>query len=128
MTGRTPNAEEKRFMKKMGQLPCVACLLNGEHSPQISLHHIDGRVKPGAHLLILPLCVYHHQHAAPVAVRAKYPWLVPVHACGSVGGKRAFESLNNTQEFLLDLCKKLLEKFEDGMVIESQEINHTHYE
>ncbi|MGQ7074890.1 Ref family recombination enhancement nuclease, partial [Escherichia sp. SP-MK2] len=24
----------------------------------------------------------HHQHAAPAEVRAKYPWLVPVHADG----------------------------------------------
>ncbi len=36
----------------------------------------------------LPLCRWHHQHAAPAEVRAKYPRLVPVHADGVVGGKK----------------------------------------
>ncbi|MBW6055232.1 recombination enhancement function domain protein [Escherichia coli] len=31
---------------------------------------------PGRHKKQLPLCRWHHQHAAPAEVRAKYPWLV----------------------------------------------------
>lgn len=115
MNGRTPTADEKRFMDKMGKLPCVACLLNGKQSPLISLHHIDGRTKPGAHFEILPLCVYHHQHAASPDVRRRYPWLVPVHACGSVGGRAVFEQYNNTQQFLLELCHGLIERMDAGM-------------
>jgi hypothetical protein len=61
MKGRPPTAEEARFMDKMGQLPCIACLKDGWENREISLHHIDGRAKPGAHFLVLPLCAPHHQ-------------------------------------------------------------------
>lgn len=99
--GRTPTADEKHVMDTLGRLPCIACLMNGQRTEQISLHHMDGRTKPGAHFLILPLCVYHHQQAAPLEVRIAYPWLVPVHAAGNVGGRKEFEDRNGTQEELL---------------------------
>ncbi|MCZ4061176.1 Ref family recombination enhancement nuclease [Pantoea sp. LMR881] len=67
--------------------------------------------------MILPLCVYHHQHAAPLAVRTCYPWLVPVHACGNVGGRVAFEKHNNTQGFLLELCHALIQRMANGLVL-----------
>ena len=61
MKGRAPTADEKRFMDQMGALPCIACLKDGWTNHVISLHHIDGRTKPGAHFLVLPLCAPHHQ-------------------------------------------------------------------
>jgi len=61
MKGRPPTAQEKRFMDRMGTLPCIACLKDGWTNHVISLHHIDGRTKPGAHFLVLPLCAPHHQ-------------------------------------------------------------------
>lgn len=61
MKGRAPTADERRFMDAAGALPCIACQKDGRHEPVISLHHIDGRTKPGAHLLVLPLCAPHHQ-------------------------------------------------------------------
>ncbi|MGX1961032.1 Ref family recombination enhancement nuclease [Serratia liquefaciens] len=115
--GRTPTAEERRFMDKMGKLPCIACLLHGQKSYEISLHHIDGRVKPGAHKRILPLCVWHHQHAAPLESRRRFPWLIPVHACGTVGGKADFERRNNTQDFLLELAISLADKIESDQLV-----------
>jgi hypothetical protein len=48
-------------MDLMGSLPCIACLKDGWTNRDISLHHIDGRTKPGAHFLTLPLCGPHHQ-------------------------------------------------------------------
>ena len=48
-------------MDRMGKLPCIACLKDGWTNHTISLHHIDGRTKPGAHFLVLPLCGPHHQ-------------------------------------------------------------------
>lgn len=99
--GRAPTAKEKAVMDALGRLPCIACLMNGQRTEEISLHHIDGRTKPGAHLLVLPLCKWHHQYAAPPEIRAIHPWLVPVHADGNVGGRSAFEALNGTQKELL---------------------------
>lgn len=61
LKGRTPTAAEQRFMDAAGAVPCLACLIDGRVNHHISLHHIDGRTKPGAHLLVLPLCAEHHQ-------------------------------------------------------------------
>lgn len=101
LKGRTPTVAERVVMDALGKLPCIACLQHGKESPLISLHHIDGRTKPGAHLLQIPLCVYHHQHAAPENVRAEFPWLVPVHADGITGGKAEFAKYNGSEMQLM---------------------------
>ena len=59
--GRTPTAAERSFMDAAAALGCIACAKDGIINPWVSLHHIDGRTKPGAHLLVLPLCAPHHQ-------------------------------------------------------------------
>jgi hypothetical protein len=61
MKGRAPTAAEAQFMDRMGTLPCICCLKDGWENRDISLHHIDGRTKLGAHFLVLPLCGQHHQ-------------------------------------------------------------------
>lgn len=109
LKGRTPTADEKRVMDALGKLPCIACWVHGKVQPVISLHHIDGRSAPDAHKKQLPLCCWHHQLAAPPEVRKIYPWLVPVHADGKVGGKAEFERLNGTQEELLKLALSQIE-------------------
>jgi hypothetical protein len=101
LKGRTPTAAERIVMDALGKLPCIACLQHGKESPLISLHHIDGRTKTGAHLLQLPLCDPHHQHAAPLHVRTEFPWLVPVHADGITGGKAEFSRHNGTEQELM---------------------------
>lgn len=107
LKGRTPTAAERVVMDALGKLPCIACLQHGKESPLISLHHIDGRTKPGAHLLQIPLCVYHHQHAASDNIRAEFPWLVPVHADGITGGKAEFTRYNGTEKELMDKAYSL---------------------
>lgn len=101
LKGRTPTAAEKKAMHALARLSCVACALHGVDQPIISLHHINGREKPGAHFYVLPLCKWHHQHAAPKEIRAIYPWLIPVHADGNCGGKAAFTALNASEQDLL---------------------------
>ncbi|WP_416340604.1 Ref family recombination enhancement nuclease [Pantoea eucrina] len=107
LKGRTPTAAERVVMDALGKLPCIACLQHGKESQLISLHHIDGRTKPGAHLLQIPLCNHHHQHAAPAHVRAEFPWLVPVHADGTTGGKAKFTKYNGTESELLVKAYKM---------------------
>lgn len=94
-------AEERSIANALGALPCIACYMHGVISEEVSLHHISGRTAPGCHKKQLPLCRWHHQHAAPAEVRAKYPWLVPVHADGVVGGKKEFTLLNKSEMELL---------------------------
>lgn len=107
LKGRTPRAAERVLMDKIGALPCIACYVHGVVNESVSLHHINGRTAPDAHACVLPLCVHHHQHAAPLSVRAVYPWLVPVHADGACGGKAAFEALNGSQAHLYSLCLEM---------------------
>lgn len=101
LKGRSLTAEEKRYQIAIAKLPCAACALHGVHSPVIVLHHIDGRTAPDAHKKVLPLCDWHHQHAAPIEIRRQYPWLVPVHADGITGGKSEFTRLNASEAALL---------------------------
>jgi len=101
LKGRTPTAEERSIANALGALPCIACYMHGVISEEVSLHHISGRTAPGCHKKQLPLCRWHHQHAAPAEVRAKYPWLVPVHADGVVGGKKEFTLRNKSEMELL---------------------------
>jgi len=107
LKGRTPTAAERVVMDALGKLPCIACLQHGKESPLISLHHIEGRTKTGAHFLQLPLCDHHHQHAAPATIRAQFPWLVPVHADGITGGKAEFSRHNGTEKDLMIKAYKL---------------------
>jgi hypothetical protein len=98
MKGRPPTAEEARFMDRMGQLPCICCLKDGWENHEISLHHIDGRTKPGAHFLVLPLCAGHHQQGT-----GANPALIAVHP-----NKARFEERHGTQMELLDECNRLI--------------------
>ena len=61
MKGRTPTKAEKALWHDMAGTGCIACLIDGRVNPWVSIHHIDGRTKPGAHKLVLPLCAQHHQ-------------------------------------------------------------------
>ena len=102
MKGRPPTAEEKRFMDQMGALPCIACLKDGWTNHVISLHHIDGRTKPGAHFLVLPLCAGHHQDGT-----GPNTTLIAVHPY-----KARFEARYGTQRELLAECNALITKSE----------------
>jgi len=106
MKGRPPTAEEARFMDKMGKLPCIACLKDGWTSHTISLHHIDGRTKPGAHFLVLPLCGPHHQQD-DTDPRQR----VSLH-----GHKKPFLARYGTERELLAECMAMIRNSETAAV------------
>jgi hypothetical protein len=97
--GRTPTKAEKAFHDRIAGLGCIACFLDGAFNDQVSIHHIDGRTKPGAHMKVLGLCAGHHQDGTGI------PGLVAVHPW-----KARFELLYGKQEELLALCHELLER------------------
>ena len=99
MKGRNPSAAEKRFHDQLAALGCIACRIDGNHNPTVSIHHIDGRTKPGAHMRVLPLCAGHHQDGYGI------PGLIAVHPY-----KRRFEDRYGSQYELLAMCEQLLEK------------------
>lgn len=88
-------------MSRAGAIGCIACLLDGRVTTAVSIHHINGRVKPGAHFEILPLCAGHHQEGTGI------PGLIAVHPW-----KARFEEKYGKQYELLDLVKKVMEYVE----------------
>ncbi|AOY88633.1 recombinase [Marinobacter salinus] len=99
MKGKTPNKSEKEFHKRLADLGCIACYLDNRRNTEVSIHHIDGRTKPGAHMKVLPLCAGHHQDGTGI------PGLVAVHPW-----KARFEKLYGRQMEILQLCHELLER------------------
>lgn len=102
MKGRPPTQEERRFMDRICQLGCVACRVSGFNSPLVSPHHIDGKTKPGAHFLVLPLCEKHHQ----IADTHKPKRWISRHG----DGRKAFEDAYGKERDLLQMCKEMMEK------------------
>jgi hypothetical protein len=98
MKGRPPTADEERFMSAIASLGCLACAKDGVENPWISIHHIDGRTKPGAHFLVLGLCAPHHQQDDTDQMGR-----VSVH-----GKKKQFEARYGTQYELLAEASELL--------------------
>ncbi|WCH25149.1 Ref family recombination enhancement nuclease [Aeromonas salmonicida] len=108
MKGRTPTADERRVMDKLGALPCQCCLRRGRFNPVISLHHVTGRTELGAHYRSLPLCMWHHDTPADAEALQQYPDLIPLHAKGSLGGRAAWKAEFGTElEMLLDVWSQI---------------------
>ena len=103
MKGRTPTAAEKRWMDAVAQVGCIACKSLGVYQPEISLHHIEGRTKEGAHFKTLPLCYPHHQGGDPRGpFTSVHPW------------KQRLEEMFGTQEELLAQCRTLVGENDNG--------------
>jgi hypothetical protein len=87
-----PNASDKKFWNAVASIGCIACIKDGYRNPLVSLHHIDGRTKPGAHRKVLPLCAGHHQQGT----NTNSPNMIAVHPY-----KARFEDKYGLQEYLM---------------------------
>jgi hypothetical protein len=99
-TQRPVTAAERLYWDRLASVVgCIACRVAGRpvHS-LVSIHHIDGRTKPGCHMLVLPLCAGCHQDGT-----GNDKSLVAVHPY-----KAAFEALYGTQLELKARCDLLL--------------------
>jgi hypothetical protein len=91
---RAPTKAEKELWSRMAALGCIACRLDGRINTYVSIHHLDGRTKPGCHLKVLPLCGPHHQDDGTAI--AVHPW------------KARFESRYGRQEELLQMVMEMI--------------------
>jgi hypothetical protein len=99
MKGRAVTREQKEFHDKLCQtVGCIACRIDGRINNYCIPHHIDGRTKPNAHWMVLPLCAGHHQDGTGA------PGLIAVHPW-----KRSFEARYGNQYDLLEMCKKIIQ-------------------
>lgn len=98
MKGTTPTKADKQLWDALAGLGCIACHKDGRNNPLVSIHHIDGRTKPGAHGRVLPLCGQHHQHddTDPAGRIGVHPY------------KARFEAKYGRQADLLNECMGLI--------------------
>lgn len=89
MKGITRTAAEVELHDKVAQLGCICCRIDGFENTWISIHHANGRTKPGCHQDVLPLCAPHHVKERP-DVLARH------------GDKRAWESLYGKEYDLIE--------------------------
>jgi len=94
MKGTTPTKADKQLWTRLADLGCIACRKDGVFQPLVSIHHIEGRTKPGAHRMVLPLCAGHHQDQGDGRI-AVHPW------------KARFEKRYGRQIDLLSECLEL---------------------
>lgn len=92
---RAVTGAEKVVWSKLAALGCIACMKDGRYNPHVSIHHVDGRTKPGCHMLVLPLCGPHHQDDGSGAI-AVHPW------------KAQFEARYGQQLELVAECMKMI--------------------
>ena len=83
---------EKEHQAKVASFGCIACWLDGKLNLHVSIHHVNGRTKPGAHMQVLPLCAGHHQDGA-----GQDKTLIAVHPY-----KARFERAYGSQKELLE--------------------------
>jgi hypothetical protein len=73
MKGASRTKAEKEYQDRIASVGCICCLQDGIYTPHVSIHHIDGRTKPGAHYKVLSLCGPHHQQDDTSGVIAVHP-------------------------------------------------------
>ena len=90
-----PNRSEKLHWSRLAsEVGCIACRVEGRRNDFISIHHVNGRTKPGAHMQVLPLCGAHHQTGGEG---------VAIHH-----NKARFERNYGSQISLMEMCEQIL--------------------
>lgn len=100
MKGRTPTAEERRYLTRIVAQGCIICRLYHDVDEPVpaEVHHIDGKTVPGAHFRSIPLCVPHHRHGQS---GGEYVYATR-HGPGRYAGKAQFELYYDTEENILE--------------------------
>lgn len=96
----SPTKAEKDYHRRVAALGCIACRLDGYFNPVVSIHHVEGRTKPGCQMKVLPLCAGHHQDGT-----GNDKSMIAVHPF-----KRRFEEAYGTQESLIAWIEMFLDK------------------
>lgn len=98
MKGRAPSKAERGYHDKLANVVgCIACRKDGRVNFHVSIHHIEGRTRPGCHMRVLPLCGPHHQPLVP--------GVESVH-----GNKARFEAKYGKQAELQAECNRILDR------------------
>lgn len=117
MRQRAVTPAEKALWSRLAALGCIACMKDGRFNPNVSIHHVDGRTKPGCHQLVIPLCGGHHQDGAgeDKTLIAVHPW------------KARFEARYGTQAELVAECRYLIKSTKDEAASGATEAASDHH-
>jgi len=102
MKGRTPTADEARWMNDVQSLGCIICRKEGKGETPAEIHHLDGKTKEGAHFHVIPLCYFHHREGS------SNPQFISRHPF-----KRRFEERYGTELDLMFEVELLVLKLRD---------------
>lgn len=95
LAGRSPDKQETLWLDRITQVGCIACRIFLKVESPAEVHHLDGKVKPGAHLRSIPLCPRHHR--------------IPGRGWVSrADGKKAFEAEFMPEDDLLEVTQALV--------------------
>lgn len=98
-------------MDRVVSLGCIACLIDGHVTPEVSIHHTAGRVAFGCHVKTIALCAGHHQDGSGAAgMLARHPY------------KARFAERYGSDAFLVALTDELL-KFLDKVPLRGVSID-----
>lgn len=97
MKGRTPTADEKRWMASIASMGCCVCRIFLHVETPAEVHHIDGKTKQGAHHKTIPLCARHHRQ--PDTMQS--PRWISLHG----NGRKAFAAEYLSELELLEWCR-----------------------
>ena len=86
---------EKAHWDKISAFGCIACRLDGIKNDHVSIHHCEGRTKPGAHMKVIALCFLHHQGGTQENPSV-HPW------------RKRFEAKYGAQQELIELTNRLV--------------------
>ena len=92
---------ERAHWNLVAELGCLPCAKDGFLNTYVSIHHCDGRTKPGAHMKVLALCAGHHQKGTNINA----PHMIAIHP-----DKRRFQEMYGTQQELMLKTNLLLKK------------------
>jgi len=109
MKGKTLTKAEKQLHNDLRNIGCSLCRFvygvdmdAGNVESVTAIHHLEGKTKPNAHRVVIPLCDLHHQYGSK-----EQP---SIHANGSVGGKADFKRVHGVTEYeLLEMCETYLD-------------------
>lgn len=105
MKGKNPTKAEKAYWDRLvNEIGCIACFKDGYVNHNATIHHCDGRTRPGAHKRVLPLCAGHHQQGT-----GEDKTMIAVHPY-----KAQFEARYGTQLELMILCDEMLGRTATG--------------
>lgn len=62
---KSKTVAEKKHMKRVAELGCIACSKLGYEDTPAELHHITSGAmgKKSSHFHVIPLCPYHHRNS-----------------------------------------------------------------